>query len=341
MLKQFLNKVLAGQDLTREEMSQAVGLVMDGQGSPTQVAGLLVALRAKGEAVSEIAGAAEAMRARMNKFEVSRRPLIDTCGTGGSGTGSFNISTAVAFVAASAGVAVAKHGNKAISSKSGSADVLSSLGVHITADLSIMQRCIEDLGVGFLFAPNFHPAMKHAGVVRRELGIRTIFNVLGPLTNPAGAPRQLMGVFDRDLVGPIAQVLGDLGSEQAWVVHGSDGVDELTVCGESFIGHWNGDSVETLTVHPEEVGLSLHPPGSMAGGSPDENAATMRAILGGNQDGPLFDAIALNAGAALHVAGHSKSLESGVGEAAEHMRSGAAGRVIEALVEATKPEKAP
>ena len=339
MLKPFLNKVLAGDDLTREEMSEAVGLVMDGQGSPTQIAGLLVALRSKGEVVTEIAGAAQAMRARMNKLDITRRPLIDTCGTGGSGTGSFNISTAVAFVAASAGVAVAKHGNKAISSRSGSADVLSSLGVHITADLSIMQQCIEELGVGFLFAPNFHPAMKHAGVVRRELGIRTIFNVLGPLTNPAGAPRQLMGVFDKGLVSPIAQVLGDLGSEQAWVVHGSDGVDELTICGKSYVGHWNGESVEAITIHPEEAGLPVHPAGSMAGGTPDENAETMRAILGGNTTGPIFDAIALNAGAALFVAGKASSLKEGTQNASELMRGGAPLEVIESLVKATNAQK--
>ena len=250
MLKPLIEKVLQGQDLTQEEMAAAVGSVMDGEGSPIQVAAFLVALRAKGEKTDEITGAAQAMRQRMNQIQVSKRPLVDTCGTGGSGTGSFNISTGVAFVTAATGVAVAKHGNKAISSKSGSADVLSELGINITAPIETMRQAIEEIGVGFLFAPNYHPAMKHAGAVRRELGLRTIFNVLGPLTNPAGAPRQLMGIFDRSLTQPIAEVLGKLGSEKAWVVHGSDGVDELTICGESHVSQWDGEKVDSFTITP-------------------------------------------------------------------------------------------
>ena len=335
MLKPLIEKVLKGSDLTQEEMAQAVGSVMDGEGSPIQVAAFLVALRAKGEKTSEITGAAQAMRARMNQIEITKRPLIDTCGTGGSGTGSFNISTAVAFVTAAAGVAVAKHGNKAISSKSGSADVLSELGVNITAPIQTMKTAIETVGVGFLFAPNYHPAMKHAASVRRELGLRTIFNVLGPLTNPAGAPRQLMGIFDRTLTQPIAEVLGNLGSEKAWVVHGSDGVDELTICGESYVSQWDGSTVENLTIHPEDVGLAVHPEGAMKGGTPTENAKRMKQILSGQDSSPLTDAIALNAGAALHVAGVADTIQDGVLQAQETIQSGKGIKVVEDLVKIT------
>lgn len=335
MLKPLIEKVLAGQDLSQNEMAQAVGSVMDGEGSPIQVAALLVALRAKGEKTEEITGAAQAMRARMKPINITRRPLVDTCGTGGSGTGSFNISTAVAFVVAASGVGVAKHGNKAISSKSGSADVLSELGVNIAAPLETMKAAIEEVGVGFLFAPNYHPAMKHAATVRRELGLRTIFNVLGPLTNPAGAPRQLMGIFDRTLTAPIAQVLGNLGSEKAWVVHGSDGVDELTICGESYVSEWNGSEVIEHTIHPEHVGLKLHPEGAMKGGTPAENAKQMRTILSGEYKGPLTEAIALNTGAALLVAGSATDLADGVSQAQQCIASGKPLQVLESLVKIT------
>jgi anthranilate phosphoribosyltransferase len=338
MLKAMIEKVLAGNDLTQDEMADAVGSVMDGEGSPIQIAAFLVALRAKGEKTAEITGAAQAMRRRMNQINIKRRPLIDTCGTGGSGTGSFNISTAVAFVVASAEVAVAKHGNKAISSKSGSADVLSELGVNIAAPIDVMQSAIEDIGVGFLFAPNYHPAMKHAGAVRRELGLRTIFNVLGPLTNPAGAPRQLMGIFDKNLTQPIAEVLGQLGSERAWVVHGSDGVDELTVCGESYVSEWNGNEVVNHTIHPEDAGLKLHPEGSMRGGTPQENASQMREIFSGEQDGALVDAIALNAGAAFVVAGIASDLREGVAKANQSIASGAPLNVLESLIKVTNKQ---
>lgn len=335
MLKPLIEKALAGNDLSQKEMADAVGFVMDGEGSPIQVAAFLVALRAKGEKTEEITGAAQAMRARMNQISVNRRPLIDTCGTGGSGTGSFNISTAVAFVSAAAGAGVAKHGNKAISSKSGSADVLSELGVNIAAPIEVMQSAIEEVGVGFLFAPNYHPAMKHAGAVRRELGLRTIFNVLGPLTNPAGAPRQLMGIFDRTLTAPIAQVLGNLGSERAWVVHGSDGVDELTICAESYVAEWDGTKVVEHTIHPEQVGLTLHPAGAMKGGSPRENAEKMRLILAGDDKGPLRDAVALNAGAALLLAGIANDLGDGVAKAQECISSGGPLQVLNDLVKIT------
>ena len=302
MLKSYFQRILASESLNQTEMQEIIGKVMDGDVDQVQIAGFLVALRMKGEVPEEIAGAATAMRARMNRVNVERKPLIDTCGTGGSGTGSFNISTATAFVLASdERLAVAKHGNKAVSSLSGSADVLSELGVTITAPLKTMEAAINELGIGFLFAPNFHPAMKHAAGIRRALGIRTIFNLLGPLTNPAGADYQLMGVFAPDLPSKIAEVLGSLGSRKAWVVHGSDGVDELTITGPSKVAEWDGSQVNDFEISPEDVGLQSAGTDAMRGGSPSENAATMRELLSGKQDSPLRDAIALNAGAGLFL----------------------------------------
>ncbi|MEE8408489.1 MAG: anthranilate phosphoribosyltransferase, partial [Myxococcota bacterium] len=267
MLSQHLNRLIAGDSLTEEQMVSAIGCIMDGEATPAQIAALLVALRIKGESIAEISGAARAMRQRMTRIDVTRRPLIDTCGTGGDGSGTFNISTAVAFVVAAGGVAVAKHGNRAVSSRSGSADVLREVGVNIEAAKEVVERCIEEVGIGFLFAPACHPAMKHAGSVRRELGVRTIFNLLGPLTNPAGAERQLMGVFDRALTVPIAAVLGRLGCKRAWVVHGGDGLDELTVCDESFIAAWNGNEVVEIALTPEQVGLERSFPEGLRGGT--------------------------------------------------------------------------
>ena len=336
MLKAYFQRILANESLTQSEMQEVIGEVMDGKVDPVQIAGFLVALRMKGESAQEIAGAATAMRARMNRVNVNRKPLVDTCGTGGSGTGSFNISTATAFVVAADGrVAVAKHGNKAISSLSGSADVLSELGVKITAPLETMEKAIDELGIGFLFAPNFHPAMKHAAGIRRSLGIRTIFNMLGPLTNPAGAEFQLMGVFSKDLPPKIAQVLGTLGSKKAWVVNGSDGVDELTITGASTVAEWDGEKVETFEIVPEDVGLRVAGADAMRGASPTENAKTMRALLGGSLETPLRDAVALNAGAALYVSGTEASLKTGVNRALELIATGQALEKVESLSEFT------
>lgn len=337
MLKNAFQKVLIGQDLTQDEMQTVIGEVMDGHADPIQVAGLLVALRVKGEKAGEIAGAATAMRARMNRLSVVNKPLLDTCGTGGSGTGSFNISTATAFVvAADERVSVAKHGNKAVSSLSGSADVLTELGVTITANLATMQSAIETIGIGFLFAPQFHPAMRHAGAIRQSLGIRTIFNLLGPLTNPAGAEYQLMGVFAPELTAVIAEVLGRLNSKRAWVVHGSDGVDELTITGPSSVAEWNGGAVEMLEVAPEDAGLTRAGADAMRGGSPQENAETMRKLLGGQLDGALRDAVALNAGAGLLVAGVESSLQAGVDRALELLAMGTPLEKVQALAGHTR-----
>jgi len=322
-------------DLSREDVKTAFGLIMDGESNPAQIAALLIGMRAKGETVNELAGAASAMRARMTPFNVSRRPLIDTCGTGGSGKGKFNISTAVAFIVATGGVAVAKHGNRAITSRSGSADVLAALGVNLSATKEQVEQCVEELGIGFLFAPNCHPAMKHAGPVRRELGVRTIFNVLGPLTNPASAPRQLLGVFARDLTAPLAEVLGSLGSEFAWIIHGEDGLDEITVCGKTHVAQWDGERVTEFTLDPRDLGISFYEGDALAGGSPEENANTLRSLLGGGMSGAIPDVVALNAGAALLVAGQVPNLEAGLTRAREIIQSGKALKTLEKLVEAT------
>ncbi|MEZ4273372.1 MAG: anthranilate phosphoribosyltransferase [Myxococcota bacterium] len=336
MLREPLQRLLDKEDLAAETMAAAIGYIMDGEASAVSIAAFLTALRMKGETSDEILGAAQAMRQRMTPVNVQRRPLIDTCGTGGDGSGSFNISTAVAFVVAAGGVAVAKHGNRAVSSRSGSADVLAALGVNIAADPLVMQQCIEDIGIGFLFAPSLHPAMQHAAAIRRELKMRTIFNVLGPLTNPAGAPRQLMGVFARDLVQPIAEVLGNLGCEYAWVVHGEDGQDEISISAKTHVAEWDGRHVKTFSVEPADVGLAPSPMTDLVGGSPEENAVTMRRVLAGDLPGALQNIIVFNAGAALKIAGTCADLRDGVERAKQIIASGSALAVLDALVEHSK-----
>jgi anthranilate phosphoribosyltransferase len=333
MLKEALKRLMLGGSLDERQMAEAVGAIMDGEATGPQIAAFLVALRVKGETIEEITGAARAMRERMTRIDVERRPLIDTCGTGGDGAGTFNISTAVGFVVAAGGIAVAKHGNRAISSRSGSADVLTALGVDIGADAATVTRCIEEIGIGFLFAPACHPAMKNATPIRRELGVRTIFNVLGPLTNPAGAKVQLLGVFDRDLVRPMAESLARLGSSRAWVVHGADGLDELTVCDVSYVAELSGGEVREMTIAPEDVGLQRSYGEGLHGGTPAENAKIMRELLGGERQGPLHDVVALNAGAAFYVAGATADLEAGVGRAQEIMAGGEPLRILDRLVE--------
>lgn len=317
-------------------MADAVGEIMDGAGSPAQIAALLVALRMKGETTDEIEGAARAMRARMNTVQLDCAPLLDTCGTGGDDAGTFNISTAVAFVAAAAGIHVAKHGNRAVSSRSGSADVLRELGVNLDADFNTVAAAIRDVNIGFLFAPRHHPAMKHATPIRRELGLRTVFNVLGPLTNPAGAPFQLLGVFDRALVRPMAEVLGRLGSKRAWVVHGEDGMDEITLCGMTYVAEWTGEEVVEHSVLPEDVGLSRAMPESLRGGTPAENASIIREILNGERSGPARDVVALNAGAAIYLCGKSPDFPSGVTRANSLLDHGEPARVMDALIAASQ-----
>jgi len=333
MLTDALKRLMQSESLSEADMAATIGALMDGEVSEVQIAGLLVALRLKGETIDEITGAARAMRERMTRIEVVHRPLIDTCGTGGDGAGTFNISTAVAFVVAEAGVAVAKHGNRAVSSRSGSADVLRELGVEIGADAKTVARCIDEVGLGFLFAPSCHPAMKYAAPVRKALGVRTIFNVLGPLTNPAAAPMQLMGVFDADLIEPLAQVLGRLGCQRAWVVHGDDGLDEITLCDTTRVAEWTGSDVVLHTIAPEDLGFTRGVAEDLRGGSPSDNASMMRQLLDGNSDGPLRDVVALNTAAALLIAGSVENLRAGVTMALEVLASGSCAKRLQRLVE--------
>jgi anthranilate phosphoribosyltransferase len=324
-----LNRLTAGESLTREETEDLFGQLMDGMVTETMKAALLIALRMKGEAVPEISGAAAAMRRRAIAIPHQRQGLVDTCGTGGDGRGTFNISTAAALVAAAAGVPVAKHGNRSVSSRSGSADVLAALGVKIEVSPETAGRTLDTVGIAFLFAPLLHPAMREVMPVRRELGLRTIFNVLGPLTNPAGARRQVMGVYTEALVEPIGHVLRDLGAEHALVVHG-DGLDEITTTGRTRVAEVRGGEVRMLDLEPEDFGLRRARLEELAGGSPEENAAAVRRVFGG-ETGALADVTALNAGAALYVGGLAADLREGVEIARATLASGAAERKLEEL----------
>jgi anthranilate phosphoribosyltransferase len=318
-----LQRVLAGEDLTRAETEEVFGELMDGAVSEPLKAALLVALRMKGESPAEIAGAAAAMRARVTVLEHSRREVVDTCGTGGDGRGTFNISTAAAFVAAAGGAPVAKHGNRSVSSRSGSADVLAALGVDVEMGPEGAARALEETGIAFLFAPLFHPAMREVMAVRRELAVRTVFNVLGPLTNPAGARRQVVGVYEASLVPRIAQVLAELGSVHALVVHGSDGLDEITVTGATTVGEVRDGEVAVYRVEPEELGVGRARLEDLRGGEPADNARAMERVFAG-EAGPLADVTAVNAGAALYVGGLAASLAEGTASARELLAAGAA-----------------
>jgi anthranilate phosphoribosyltransferase len=329
-LRGAIRKVASGESLTQDEAAEAFELVMSGGATPSQIGGLLMALRMRGETVDEIAGAARAMRA---KALTVRAPegAVDTCGTGGDAKGTHNISTCVAFVVAGAGVPVAKHGNRSISSGSGSADVLAALGVNIECAPETIARCISGCRLGFMFAPAHHAAMRHVASVRTELGTRTIFNLLGPLANPAGTKRQVMGVFAKQWVEPLAHVLRALGAEKAWVVHGSDGLDELTTTGPSSVAELDAGKVRSFEVAPEDAGLPRAKPADLAGGDAAHNAAAIRQVLAG-EPGRYRDIVLLNAAAALIVGGKAASLREGVGLAATSIDSGKAKAVLEALV---------
>jgi anthranilate phosphoribosyltransferase len=324
-----LAHLTAGESLTREETEELFGQLMDGLVTEPLKAALLIALRMKGEAVPEISGAAAAMRRRAIPIPHQRQGVVDTCGTGGDGRGTFNISTAAALVAAAAGVPVAKHGNRSVSSRSGSADVLAALGVKIEIDPQTAGRTLDAVGITFLFAPLLHPAMREVMPVRRELGLRTIFNVLGPLTNPAGARRQVMGVYSDSLVEPIGHVLRDLGAEHALVVHG-DGLDEITTTGRTHMAEVREGEVRICELEPERFGLRRARLEDLAGGTPEENAAAMHRVFDG-QEGSLCDVTALNAGAAIYVSGLATTLEEGLERAREALASGAAAAKLEEL----------
>lgn len=334
MLKPFIKKVVEGQDLTLAEAEAAMNIIMHGEATPAQVGGYLVALRMKGECVAEIAGSARAMRANASPIVLpmlpTDLPLIDTAGTGGDGAQTFNISTTAAFIIAGAGYPVAKHGNRAASSRSGSADVLEALGVNLNLTPAQVGACIAEVGIGFLFAPTFHPAMRHAIGPRRELGTRTIFNVLGPLTNPAGASHQLIGVFAPHLTTVLANVLGELGSTAAFVVHGHDGLDELTTGGPNQVSELRNGRVTSYTLDPRNYGFAPAPTAVLRGGDPAENAAITLAILRGTEQGARRDVALLNAAAGL--ATHTGDFGAGVALARQSLQSGAALAKLEALV---------
>lgn len=329
-LKALIGKVATGATLTREEARIAFDVMMSGAATPAQIGGFLMALRVRGETVDEITGAVEVMREKMLRVAAPAE-AIDIVGTGGDGSGSWNVSTASAFVAAGCGVPVAKHGNRALSSKSGAADVLVALGVEINLTPERIAACVREAGVGFMFAPAHHSAMKHVGPARVELGTRTAFNLLGPLSNPAGVSRQMTGVFARAWVEPIAHVLGRLGSAAAWVVHGGDGLDEITVTGETHVAELKDGRVSTFVVTPESVGLSRHAPEALKGGDAEHNAEALRAMLGG-APGAYRDIVLMNAGAALIVAGKAATLAEGVTLAAEAIDTGRALARLAALV---------
>jgi anthranilate phosphoribosyltransferase len=340
MIRETIQQLLEGQSLPAEQAEAVMDQIMTGTATPAQIAGFLVALRAKGETADEITGCARAMRRAAVQVHPTRSDLIDTCGTGGDRAGTFNISTTAAFVVAGAGLGVAKHGNRSVSSRSGSADVLEKLGVNLNLGPEQVAQAIDEIGIGFLFAPNFHPAMRYAIGPRRELGIRTVFNLLGPLTNPAGAATQLLGVYDAGLTEVLARVLQQLGSRAAYVVHGSGRLDELTTAGSNQVSYFgiapaNG-RILTETLDPCELGFAPAQPSDFRGGDPEENACITRAVLDGQDRGPHRDVVLLNAAAALVAAGATADLEEGVARAAESVDSGAALRSLEALIDYTQ-----
>jgi anthranilate phosphoribosyltransferase len=335
VIQQALARLLDGHDLSRAEAREVMDQIMRGDATPGQIGGFLVALRLKGETADEISGCAEAMRAHVLPVKPIRDDLVDTAGTGGDGGKTFNISTAAALVAAAAGAGVAKHGNRSISSQSGSADVLESLGFDLDLAPERIALSIDELGFGFMFAPTHHPSMKHAAPVRRELAARTVFNVLGPLTNPAGARAQVVGVYSPTLVPTIARVLAQLGARRAFVVHGAFGVDELSPAGPNLLGEVIDGDVHEREIDPVELGVERCAPEELRGGSADENAEAIRQVFAGG-DGGRRSAILLNAAGAIAAGGHAKDLQEGLGYAREALDSGAAAERLEQLIAFTK-----
>ncbi len=347
MIKAAIGKIILQQDLVEAEMIEVMNQIMGGEATPAQVGAFITALRMKGETIEEITGAARVMRAHATPIRVGKaididreeinldqETILDTCGTGGSGTKSFNISTTVAFVVSACGIKVAKHGNRSISSACGSADVLEELGVNLNVTPQQVESCINEVGVGFLFAPALHGAMKHAIGPRREIGIRTIFNILGPLTNPAGADRQVLGVYDEKLVEVLARVLVKLGCQRGFVVHGMDGMDEVTLTGPTRIGEICDGAVSLSTIEPEDFGLRRCPLTDLQGGDASANAAIVRDILGGNP-GPKREVVLLNAAYALLAAGLAQDVESGLEKARAMIDDGLAMNKLEELVALT------
>ncbi|MET0014266.1 MAG: anthranilate phosphoribosyltransferase [Sedimenticola sp.] len=330
-MPQAINHVLGHHDLSGEQMTEVMRTIMTGGATPAQIGGFLIGLRMKGETVSEIAAAASVMRELATKVEVSSDHLVDTCGTGGDASGTFNISTASAFVTAAAGASVAKHGNRSISSKSGSADVLEAAGVNLNLTPEQVAQCVAEVGVGFMFAPAHHGAMKHAIGPRKEMGARTIFNVLGPLTNPAGAPNQVLGVFSDELLDPMANVLQKLGSNHVMVVHARDGLDEISVGEKTEVAELKDGRVRRFSVQPEDFGMNRTPIDSLKAADAAESLGIIRSVLEDNA-GPARDIVCLNAGAAIYTSGLTESLAVGVEKASEAIASGEARSRLDKLI---------
>jgi anthranilate phosphoribosyltransferase len=330
MFSALIEKLMRREDLTSEEAAAAMAEIMDGRAAEGQIAALLVGLGMKGERPAEIVGLARAMRAHAVKLSRRFDDLFDTCGTGGDRSGTFNISSAVALVVAGAGLRVAKHGNRSVSSQCGSADVFEALGVRVTAPPAVVERCLGEAGIGFFFAPTFHPSMRHAGPTRKALGVRTAFNLLGPLTNPAGASQQLVGVPRPEFTELIARSLLLLGSTRAWVVHGSDGIDEISTTGYTKVSECRGGSVNTFYIHPADVGLPKASPAAIRGGTADENARIIRSVLSGER-GAARDVVVLNAAAALFIASKASSLTDGLARAAAAIDRGDAAKALDRM----------
>jgi anthranilate phosphoribosyltransferase len=337
MFTELLEKVVRHEDLTAEEAAGAMREVMEGRAAPASLAALLSALVMKGERPAEIVGFARTMREHAVKLSAPVGDVFDTCGTGGDRSGTFNISSAAAIVVAACGVTVAKHGNRSVSSRCGSADVFEALGVNVAASPAIVERTLRDTGIAFFFAPTFHPSMRHAAQTRRDLGIRTAFNLLGPLTNPAGATRQIVGVPRPELTELLARALLMLGSTRAWVVHGADGIDEISTTGYTKVSECRGGAVNTFYVHPADFGLTRSAPADLKGGDAVENAAIVREVLAGTR-GPRRDVVLLNAGVALLVAGRVDTIREGIAVAAAAVDSGAARQRLEKMAESSHAE---
>src|SRR5471030_491930 len=338
MFQDLIEKLTRHQDLTADEAAAAMAEVMEGRAAPAHIAGLLIGLAMKGERPVEIVGLARTMRAHAVQVTQRYDDVFDTCGTGGDRANTFNISSCAALVVAAAGVRVAKHGNRSASSKAGGADVYEALGVRITASPAVVERCLSEAGIGFFFAPTFHPSMRHAGPVRRELGVRTAFNLLGPLTNPSGASRQLVGVPRPEFTELLARALMLLGSERAWVVHGADGIDEVSTTGYTKISECRDGAVNTFYLHPADVGLPKASLGSLKGGDAHENARIIESVLAGERGAPR-DIVLLNAGVSLFIAGEAASVEDGILRASRAIDRGDARRTLERLVSVSTAEE--
>jgi anthranilate phosphoribosyltransferase len=335
----LLEKLMRRENLSVDEAAHAMGAIMSGSATPAQIGALLIGLTMKGERPAEIVGLARTMRANAVPLSQTFDDVFDTCGTGGDRSGTFNISSAAALVAAAAGLRIAKHGNRSVSSQCGSADVYEALGVNIAAEPAVVERSLSDVGIAFFFAPTFHPSMRHAAPVRRELAVRTAFNLLGPLTNPAGTKRQLVGVPHSELTELIARALLLLGSDRAWVVHGADGIDEMSTTGHTKVSECRNGAVSTFYVHPSDFGIPKAERSDLRGGNAAANAAILRDVLAGTK-GPCRDVVLLNAGASLFVGGRAASVREGIDRAAHAIDSGAARMKLEAMIQASKDGRA-